>query len=203
MTRPPPSLLPGSDGTRSPGFKRYYEAAKTSGLLSRHSVCHVAPRYLGFGSLVRSSSRGNHRADARVLLNRFHPPLPVRCPKDTFGSPKFPANPSDLCRALGLRLVPCARSIAALGCCPRKLLPRGHQTILTFVARSHGLSHGCLRFVPSSRTTTQNSLPVADQPCRVGLSIPPSSLGEFHTFRAPLSQGFSWREAILIMAAER
>ena len=106
-------------------------------------------------------------------------------PEDAWGSPKFPANPSDLCRALGPRSVPCARSGAALGCCPRRLLPQGHQTILTFVARSHGLSHGCLRFVPPSQATTQDSLPVADQPFRVGLFIPQSSVGEFHTFALP------------------
>ena len=94
---------------------------------------------------------------------------------------------ADLCRALGLRSVPRARSSAAIGCRPRKLLPRGHRTIVTFGALSQGLSHSCLRFVPPSRTTTQNSLPVADQPFRVGLFIPQSSFGEFHTFtRSPL-----------------
>jgi hypothetical protein len=30
VTRPPPSLLPGSDGTPSPVFHRYYEAATTA-----------------------------------------------------------------------------------------------------------------------------------------------------------------------------
>lgn len=30
VTRPPPSLLPGSDGTPSPAFLRYYEAATTA-----------------------------------------------------------------------------------------------------------------------------------------------------------------------------
>ena len=43
---------------------------------------------------------------------------------------------------------------------------------MTFEARSHGLSHSCLRFVPTSRSTTQNSLPVVDQPFRVGFSMP-------------------------------
>ena len=73
MTRPPPSLLPGSDGTRSPAFQRYYEAAKTTGLVLRHSVRHVAPQYLGLISLLRSPSRGNRRASARMLFNRSHP----------------------------------------------------------------------------------------------------------------------------------
>ena len=70
---------------------------------------------------------------------------------------------------------------------------------MTFEALSHGFSHGCLRFVPSSRTTTQNSLPLADRPLRVGFSIPAEFVWRVSHFRAPLSQGFSWREAILIL----
>ena len=93
-------------------------------------------------------------------------------PKDGFGSPKFPANPSDLCRALGPRPAPVALVITALGAWPLQLLPQRHQPDMTFEALSHGFSHGCLRFVPSSRATTQNSLPVADQPFRVGFSMP-------------------------------
>src|SRR5881397_3111868 len=95
-TRPPPSLLPGSSGKNSPAFKRYYEAATTSGRIWRHSVCSVAPPYLGLISNLRSPSRGNRRADARVLFNRSHPLLPVLCPKDAFGSPKFPAKPGSI-----------------------------------------------------------------------------------------------------------
>jgi len=172
MTRPPPSLLPGSDGTRSPGFNRYYEAAKTTGRIWRHSVCHVAPPYLGLISSVRSPSRGNRRAVARVLFDRSHPLLPVFCPKDAFGSPKFPVNPSDLCHALRPRLVPGARSTDGARIWSPSLKQRRHRHLLSYAARSPGFSHHCLRFVPSSRTTTQNSLPVADRPCRVGFSIP-------------------------------
>ena len=43
----------------------------------RHSVCHVAPPYLRVIPSVRSPSRGNRRADARVLFNRFT--LRFRC----------------------------------------------------------------------------------------------------------------------------
>ena len=110
ITRPPPSLLPGSDGTRSPAFHRYYEAAKTTGLFLRHSVCHVVPQYLGLIFNFRSPLRENRRPDARVLFDRCHPLLPVFDPKDAFGSPKFPANSFDLCHVLGPRSVPCARS---------------------------------------------------------------------------------------------
>jgi hypothetical protein len=89
---------------------------------------------------------------------------------------------------LGLRSVPRARSRAALGCRPRKLLLRGHRTIVTFGARSHGLSHRCLRFVPPSRATTQTSLPVVDQPFRVGLCLPIEFVGrvsQLHAFPSP------------------
>ena len=75
----------------------------------------------------------------------------------------------------------------------------GPSELSAFGALSHGLCTGCLRFVPSSRTTTQNSLPVADQPFRVGFPIPTEFIWRVSHFRAPLSQGFSWREAVLIM----
>ena len=78
ITRPPPSLLPGSDGTRSPSFNWYYETATTTGRFLRHSVCSVAPQYLGSISSFRSSSRGNRRANARMLFDRSHP-LFFRC----------------------------------------------------------------------------------------------------------------------------
>jgi hypothetical protein len=121
------------------------------------------------------------------------------CPKDAFGSPKFPANSFDLCPALGPRTVPCARSSDSARMWSPQLLPRRHRPVMTFEALSHGFSHGCLRFVPSSRTTTQNSLPVADLPSRVGFSIPTEFVWRVSHFRAPLPQDFSWREAVLIM----
>ena len=37
-----------------------------------------------------------------------------------------------------------------------------------FEAQSHGFGTGCLRFVPPSRTTTQNSLPGVASFSRVG-----------------------------------
>ena len=203
MTRPPPSLLPGSDGTPSPSFKRYYEAAKTTGRLWRHSVCHVAPPYLRLISSIRSPSRGNRRSDARELFSRCHPLFPVCCPKDAFGSPKFPVNPFDLCHVLRPRSVPGARSSSGARTSSPSLKQRRPRRIMSFVARSPGFSHRCLRFVPSSRTTTQNSLPVADQPSGWAFPCPQSSFGEFHTFRAPLSQDFSWRDSIFNSSSSR
>jgi hypothetical protein len=168
-TRLLPSLLPGSSGKNSPAFRRYYEAATTTGLVWRHSVCHVAPPYLRLISSLRSPSRGNRRADTRVLWNRSHPLLPVFCPKDAFGSPKFPVNPSCIGPALRLRSGLHARLMTAFRYGPRTARRRRPQRFSTFEAQSHGFCTGCLRFVPPSRTTTQNSLPVVSQTFPDGL----------------------------------
>jgi hypothetical protein len=188
ITRPPPSLLPGFDGTRSPAFKRYYEAAKTTGFVLRHSVCHVAPQYLGLISNCSLAVAGKPPPQRQGVVQPVAPSdSGVLSPRTPSVLPSSLRTLADLYRALGLRSVPRARSSAALGCRPRKLLPRGHRSTVTFGALSHGLSHSCLRFVPPSRTTTQNSLPVVDQPFRVGFFIPQNSFGEFHTFtRSPL-----------------
>jgi len=101
-----------------------------------HSVCHVVPQYLGLISRVRSPTQGNRRADARVLFDRCHPLAPVFCPKDAFGSPKFPANSFDLCPALGPRTVPCARSSDSARMWSPQLLPRRRRPVMTFEAQS-------------------------------------------------------------------
>ena len=62
---------------------------------------------------------------------------------------------------------------------------RRRQPVVSFEALSHGFSHHGLRFVPSSWTTTQNSLPVVDQPSGWAFPCPLSSFGEFHTFALP------------------
>ena len=67
---------------------------------------------------------------------------------------------------------PPRQAIAAFRFCPRKQDDEGPNDYSTFGAQSHGFCTGCLRFVPSSRTTTQNSLPVVSQPFRVGFLIP-------------------------------
>ena len=193
VTRPPPSLLPGSDGTRSPAFSRYYEAAKTTGLVLRHSVCHVAPQYLGLISAFRSPVRGNRRASARVFVQPVHPRFRCLRPKDAFGSPKFPANPSVPLPCSRTPVGPRASLCTALRCwSPQNATSRTPDDDMSFVALSHGLSTGCLRFVPPSRTTTQNSLPAADRPFRVGFFMPTefvrrvSSLSRFPSPRAYL-----------------
>ena len=147
-------------------------------------------------SLVCSSKPGSPRPARLGVIHRFHPLRSLV--SRTHGSPKFPANPFGLCHALGPR-----RSLAPGHCSvrawPLPSLGQRHPSDMTFEALSHSLSRRCLRFVPSSRTTTQNSLPVADRPFRVGFPIPTEFVWRVSHFRAPLSQGFSWREAILPM----
>ena len=159
ITRRPPSLLPGSDGTRSPVFNRYYEAATTTGLVWWHSVRHVAPPYLRLISSFRSSGRGNRRPNAWVLLSRYHP-LPAFAPEDALGSPKFPGNPSVPLLCSTTPAEPrCLAILRHLGAAPPQDNGEGLSDDVAFEAQSHSFSTHCLRFVPSLLTTTQNSFP--------------------------------------------
>jgi hypothetical protein len=88
-----------------------------------------------------------------------------------------------------------------------QLLPRRRQRSMTFEALSHGFGHHCLRFVPSSWTTTQNSFPVVDQPSGWAFPCPLSSFGEFHTFALPspraslgAKQFSSWQVSLFSVA---
>jgi len=171
VTRPLPSLLPGSDGTPSPAFHRYYAAAKTT-VVARPTLRFQ--RCAGRSWVDFAGSLTGAGKSAAPVPGCWSPvsPAPVFGPKETYGTPKFPANPSDLCHALGPRSALCARSLCGAQAWPPQLLRRRHQPVMTFGALSHSFGHRCLRFVPSSRTTTQNSLPVADRPFRVGFSMP-------------------------------
>ena len=75
------------------------------------------------------------------------------------------------------------------------VLPPGHwdeeglRDIAAFGALSHGLSTGCLRFVPPSLATTQNSLPGGGQSFPGGIAVHPlSSVGKFPPYGFP----FPW-----------
>jgi hypothetical protein len=80
--------------------------------------------------------------------------------EDAFGSRKFPGNPS--------ASLPCSQTpvglprqaFAACRCGPRPWENEGTGDEEIFEAQSHGFDARCLRFVPPSLTTTQNSLPV-------------------------------------------
>ncbi len=136
-------------------------------------------------SRLRSPSRGNRRADARVLLNRSHPLFRYFVPRT------LSVLPSSLRTLLtfavlsdpGRLLTPDPLYSAQMW--SPQLLLRRRQPIMTFEALLHGFSHDCLRFVPSSGTTTQNSLPAVDQPSGWAFPCPLSSIGEFPTFALP------------------
>jgi hypothetical protein len=117
VTRPLPSLLAGSDGTPSPVFWRYYAAATTA-VAARPALrfSGVAPDGLELTSLVRSPGPGSPRPRRLDVVHRFHPLRPWS--QGDHGSPKFPANSSDLCPALGPRPAPCARSLRRSGVAP-------------------------------------------------------------------------------------
>ena len=94
VTRPLPSLLPGSDGTPSPVFYRYYAAAKTA------VVVHLTLRLFGVesGGLIfdfAGSLTGAGKSAAQVP-GCCSPvsPVPVFGLKEAYGSPKFPGNPN-------------------------------------------------------------------------------------------------------------
>jgi len=93
VTRPLPSLLPGSDGTPSPVFHRYYVAAKTT--VVAHPTLRllgVAPGGLELTSPICSLRPGSPRPKRLGVVYRCHP-LPVCGPKETYGAPRFPENP--------------------------------------------------------------------------------------------------------------
>src|SRR5207249_1471370 len=74
VTRPLPSLRPGSDGTPSTVFHRYYAAAKTT--VVAHPALRffsVAPGALELTSLVRSPGPGSPLPKRLGVDHRFHP----------------------------------------------------------------------------------------------------------------------------------
>src|SRR5208283_3236233 len=104
VTRPPPSLLPGSGGSPSPAFPRYYEAATTA-VVSRPRPPHfpaLGRAALWLTSLVRSRSPGSPRAARLGVVGRFHP-VPAFGPKGPTALTSSQRTPLCLCRALGLR----------------------------------------------------------------------------------------------------
>jgi hypothetical protein len=152
----------------SPAFARYYEVSKTPARISEHSVCHVAPDTLGWLRWFAPGGRKADRRKARMLLSRCHP-LRRFFPRTRSGLPGSQRTPLCLCPALGSR--------SDLGASPRcgalvwpPLTPRRRlRRCSPFETQSHGFGIHCLRFVPPSRTTTQDSLPGVASLFRVGL----------------------------------
>jgi len=146
------------------------------------SRCHTLPRVDFLCSLPGEGKSPRRR---QGVVQPVSPSASGVCPKDTFGSPKFPANPSCLRPALRLRSGLHARLFAAFRCCPRSARRRRPQRPITFEVPSHGFGTDCLRFVPPSRTTTQNSLPVACHAFPGGLSHAHGVRSESFRFRFP------------------
>lgn len=103
---PTPRLL----GSRSPAFCRYYEAVRLPRALLPplgSSPCGAIP-WVGLTvSLLGAGRPTASRPGCCSAGSSF----PAFGPKDAIGSPKFPANPSDLCHALGPRSAPRGRSL--------------------------------------------------------------------------------------------
>src|SRR3974390_3222315 len=104
VTRPPPSLLPGSGGSPSPALHRYYEAATTA-VVSRPCpppFPALDRAALWLTSLVRSPRSGSPAPARLGVVHRFHP-FPVFGPKGPTVLTSSQRTPVCLCHALGLR----------------------------------------------------------------------------------------------------
>ena len=70
----------------------------------------------------------------------------------------------------------------------------GLSHLKSFEAQSHSFSTRCLRFVPPSLATTQNSLPVVANLFRVGFQLPTEFLRTVSASRLSPPLSFSWRD---------
>jgi len=103
VTRPLPSLLPGSGGAPSPVFHRYYVAAKTTVVVHRAlRFFSVAPGGLELTSLVSSPGPGSPRPKRLDVVHRFHP-LRFVVPRRPTVLPGSQRTPLRLCHALRSR----------------------------------------------------------------------------------------------------
>ena len=115
-------------------------------------------------------------------------------PKEGFGSPKFPGNPSVLLPCSQTPVGPRRLASAALRCCPRYQDDEDPSDMISFGAQSHGFGTDCLRFVPSSLMTTQDLLPGVANLSGWDFSLPTEFLWEVSAFRLPLPLSFAWRD---------
>jgi hypothetical protein len=181
-----------------PAFHRYYEDAKTApatfdGFASRSPFdpllrCSLCVPVTGF------VQKGSASWSPGLLFRRYSLSSGYAC-KVTGGSPKFPGNPcaSALFSDPGPTSTP---GIAASRCCPHGCDDEdsGHNT--TFGVLSHGFCTRCLRFVPPSLTTTQDSLPAGCQPLPDGTFTHwvPTKGFERRLHTHPPFLGFAWRD---------
>ena len=117
--------------------------------------------------LFEFPQRARRPQGTRTLVNRLRP---IRClPKETGGPPIFPPNPNS---ALPYSPTPGGRSCqtgrlygiySARPYRPRYYKHEDSTNHISFEALSYGFTDRCLRFVPASRLTTQDSLAVVGQ----------------------------------------
>lgn len=117
VTRPPPSLLPGSDGIPSPDFLRYYEAATTTVVTRPPSAFPALGRAASrLTSPVRSSRPGSRRPARLGVDHRFHPLRSLFARNLRFSQvPCVPLRPLPCSRT---PTVPPARSLRRSGMAP-------------------------------------------------------------------------------------
>jgi len=200
VCRPLPSLLPGSDGTPSPAFHRYYVAAKTT--VIAHPALRlsgVAPRGLELTSLVRSLGPGSPPPKRLGVVARFHPLRSLVSRRPT-ALPSSQGTPVCLCSVLGLRPSLDAWPSRHLGAAPRCEDKEALSDHKSFGAQSQSLSTRCLRFVPPARATTQNSLPgVASFP-GWDFSVPTEFHWAVSALRPPPPLSLSWRDFVFFVS---
>jgi hypothetical protein len=107
--------------------------------------------------------------------------------------PSSQGTPLCLCPVLRPRSDLHASPQRRLGTTPANLTTKA-PTNITFGAQSHGFSTGCLRFVPSSRTTTQNSLPGVASLSGWDFSLPTEFQRRVSAFASSLPELFLARQ---------
>ncbi len=123
----------------------------------------------------------------------------------TAGSPRFPGNPSCLCRVRSPRRggTPCQNGRP--GSLPQSQQGKPAGSILTFEAHSHGFGTRRLRFPLRSRYTGKAGFRLPGRLCRPGFGFRLHPRVPFATFscsayfhwQPPVAPSFSWRDETL------
>jgi hypothetical protein len=196
VTRPPPSLLPGSDGTPSPAFHRYYEAATTT-VVSRSAPppsSALDSAALCLTSLFRSSRSGSPRPARRVFCSTgctLFRSSSTRNPRLS-QVPREPHCAFAVLSDSGRASVPGLHGTSVLSPVKRT---RRTSTTLTLSELYHTASalavYASCRHRWRRRKTRFRGLASLS---RVGLHSPTEFFREVSAFRLPLPLGFTWRD---------
>jgi hypothetical protein len=126
--------------------------------------------------------------------------LPVPCPKDAFGSPKFPANPSCICPVLRLRPGLHARLSRRFGVVLAQ--QEGEDPSNSALSKLNRTAFALAVYAscrPLGRRRKTRFRWLANL-SGWAFSYPLSSFGEF-LLSLPLSQDLSWRDLLLLSSA--